>query len=209
MALYIDSADTVRISALWSSGVFAGVTTNPTIVARAGLTSADLGDLHRSLRELGVERIFMQVDARSDSLMHSSATDLRVLERVVVKVPATRSGIALAGQLARDGVEVLLTAVYDPVQAMIGRDLGLQWIAPYVGRITDNGGSGVGAVTAMQAMLASSGTRILAASLRSVDNITDLALAGVADFTVGVPLARSILDNDLTDRAVGEFNSAE
>ena len=209
IALYIDSADLGQITALWSSRVFTGVTTNPKILARAGLTSADHTTLHADLRALGVERIFMQVDARSESLMRTSAAGLRELDSVVVKIPATRAGITLARELVLDGVQVLLTALYHPVQALIACELGVQWIAPYVGRISDAGDSGVAVVTAMQGIVASTDTQILAASLRSVDCITELAVAGIADFTVATPLAAAMLDSELTRSATEEFNRAE
>src|SRR5690606_4250808 len=111
-------------------------------------------------------------------------------------------------KLVADGVRVLLTAVYHPVQAVAARDLGIQGVAPYVGRMTDAGRDGLGAVALMQQAIGSEPTRILAASLRSLDDVATLAAAGVPDFTLGASVARALVEDELTQRAVAEFEAA-
>lgn len=208
MALYIDAADRQLIEELWSSGVFAGVTTNPTILDRAGLGQRDVPDLYKWLTDLGVGTVYVQVVGRTRDEMLRSAEALRALGPLTVKVPATAAGLSAAGALVRDGAQVLLTAVYSPVQALMARDCGIQGVAPYVGRMTDAGRSGVESVIAMQQAIGTEPTRILAASLRSADDIARLAAAGVPDFTLGGALAQSVLDDELTRAAVDEFEAA-
>ena len=208
MALYIDAADRQLIEELWGSGVFAGVTTNPTILDRAGLGQRDVPDLYKWLTDLGVGTVYVQVVGRTREEMLRSADGLRALGPLTVKVPATAAGLSAAGALVRDGAQVLLTAVYHPVQALMARDCGIQGVAPYVGRMTDAGRSGVESVVAMQQAIGTEPTRILAASLRSADDITRLAAAGVPDFTLGGALAQSVLDDELTRAAVDEFEAA-
>jgi TalC/MipB family fructose-6-phosphate aldolase len=208
VALYIDAADRQLIEELWGSGVFAGVTTNPTILDRAGLGQRDVPDLYRWLTDLGVGTVYVQVVGRTRDEMLRSAEALRALGPLTVKVPATAAGFSAAGALVRDGAQVLLTAVYAPVQALMARDCGIQGVAPYVGRMTDAGRSGVESVVAMQQAIGTEPTRILAASLRSAEDIARLAAAGVPDFTLGAALARSVLDDELTRAAVDEFEAA-
>ena len=208
MALYIDSADRPLIAELWGSGVFAGVTTNPTILDRAGLGQRDVPDLYAWLTDLGVGTVFVQVLGRTRDEMLRAAEELRSMGPVTVKIPATAEGLSAAGVLVGEGAQVLLTAVYHPVQALMARDCGIQGVAPYVGRMTDAGRDGVASVIAMQQAIGREPTRILAASLRSGDDIASLAAAGVPDFTLGGPLARAVLDDELTSRAVEEFESA-
>lgn len=208
MALYIDSADRELITELWRSRVFAGVTTNPTILDRSGLGQRDVPQLYAWLTDLGVDRVFLQVLGQTSDDMRRSADSLRALGPVTIKVPATADGFSVARRLVEDGTPVLLTAVYHPVQALMARQCGIQGVAPYVGRMTDAGRSGVDSVIAMQQAIGSEPTRILAASLRTADDITRLAAAGVPDFTLGGDLARSVLDDDLTAAAVEEFEQA-
>ena len=208
MALYLDSADRRLIGDLWRTGVFAGVTTNPTILARSGLGQRDLPELYAWLTDLGVRTVYMQVLGRTRAEMLRSAEEIRSLGPVTVKVPATADGFAAARALVADGAQVLLTAVYHPVQALMARDCGIQGVAPYVGRMSDAGRNGVESVIAMQQAIGSAPTRILAASLRSADDVARLAAAGVPDFTLGGVLAQSVLDDDLTRKAVEEFETA-
>jgi transaldolase len=208
VALYIDSADRELIAELWPSGVFAGVTTNPTILDRAGLGQRDVPELYAWLTGLGVPTVYVQVLGRTCDEMLGAAEQTRALGPVTVKVPATAAGYAAARALVADGAQVLLTAVYHPVQALMARDCGIQGVAPYVGRMTDAGRDGVGSVIAMQQAIGAEPTRILAASLRSADDVARLAAAGVPDFTLGGPLARALLDDDLTRAAVDEFEAA-
>jgi TalC/MipB family fructose-6-phosphate aldolase len=207
VTLYIDAADRSLIEELWGSGVFAGVTTNPTILDRADLGQRDVPDLYRWLTDLGVGTVYLQVVGRTRDEMLRSAEELRALGPVIVKVPATPAGFAAAGTLVEEGAQVLLTVVYHPVQALMARDMGIQGVAPYVGRMTDAGRDGVGSVLAMQQAIGAEPTRILAASLRSADDITRLAAAGVPDFTLGAALARSVLDDELTRAAAEEFEA--
>jgi len=206
--LYIDSADRELIPELWSSGVFAGVTTNPTILDRAGLGQRDVPALYAWLTDLGVPTIYLQAVGRTRDEILRSAEGIRSLGPATVKVPATAGGLAAAGRLVQDGAQVLLTAVYHPVQAVMARDLGIQGVAPYVGRMTDAGRDGVASVTAMQQAIGTDPTRILAASLRSPDDIARLAAAGVPDFTLGGPVAQAVLADELTVAAVEEFEAA-
>lgn len=208
MAFYIDSADRALVEQLWPTGAFQGVTTNPTILARAGLGQADVPALHAWLTDLGVGTFYAQVVGTTTQAMLASAAELRALGAVTVKVPATTAGFRAAGSLVRDGAQVLLTAVYHPVQALVARDMGIQGVAPYVGRMSDAGRAGVSAVTQMQQAIGTEPTRILAASLRSVDDVAALAAVGVPDFTVGEAVARAMLDDALTVRAVEEFEAA-
>lgn len=208
MAFYIDSADRALIEELWPTGAFQGVTTNPTILARAGLGQADLPGLYDWLTGIGVRTFYAQVVGTTTEAMLTSATELRALGTLVVKVPATSAGFQAAGTLLRDGAQVLLTAVYHPVQALLARDMGIQGVAPYVGRMTDAGRPGVAAVTQVQQAIGTEPTRVLAASLRSVDDIAALAAVGVPDFTVGEAVARAMLNDELTLRAVEEFEAA-
>jgi transaldolase len=142
VALYIDSADRPLIAELWSSGVFAGVTTNPTILDRSGLGQGDVPELYAWLTDLGVGTVFVQVLGRTRDDMLRSAGELRSMGPVTVKIPATAAGFSAAGELVDEGAQVLLTAVYHPVQALMARDRGIQGVAPYVGRMTGRRGVG-------------------------------------------------------------------
>lgn len=205
--LYIDSADRAHIAPLLATGLFAGVTTNPTILDRAGLTAADLPDLAAWARDHGAARFFAQATGGSVDAQRASAAAIAGLgDDVVVKVVATPDGLTVARELADAGREVLVTAVYHPAQQLLAEAAGAAFIAPYVGRATAQGRDGVELVRRMAAVSAGA-TRILAASLRTADGVVDVFAAGAHDATLAPAVADEMLRDELTLGAAHDFET--
>ncbi|MFI0424719.1 transaldolase family protein [Spongiactinospora sp. 9N601] len=208
MALYVDSADRSAVEPLLATGLFAGITTNPALLGRAGLSDADLPAVYQWATAAGAAKVFMQTLGTTQEEILASANRLRDLgPRAVVKIPATRAGFAAARLLTARQVPVLITAVYHAAQALFADAAGARYIAPYVGRMTDQGRNGVEQAIAMQRLLAGKGTRVLVASLRGPDDVAALAAAGVPDFALGAPLCEALLADELTLAAAAEFEA--
>jgi TalC/MipB family fructose-6-phosphate aldolase len=209
MALYVDSADRAAVEPLLATGLFAGIATNPTLLARAGLSQADLGAFYEWGVERGAGTVFMQtLGTTVDDVLDSGRQLRKIGLRVVVKVPATRAGLTAARALADEDVPVLVTAVYHPTQALLAAAAGARFIAPYVGRMTDNDRDGVASASLIQKIVGDSGPRVLVASLRTVEDVAALAGDGVTDFALNPEIAARMLADELTDRAAAEFEAA-
>jgi len=209
MRLYLDTADRAAAEPLLATGVFAGLTTNPTILDRAGLGAADIADVHRWARAAGAAEVFLQTWGSDMAAMVDRGHRLRELgEDVVVKVPASREGAAACARLSADGIPTLLTAIYTPAQVMIAAAVGATYVAPYLGKLDENGRDGIATVTAMQEMLdaSNSDTKILLASVREVGSMVTLARRGVQCYTIGVALAEALFDDELTAAAIAVFD---
>lgn len=207
--LYVDSADTDRVSSLLAAGVVHGVTTNPTILERGGRTAAEIPDLYARWTEEGAREIFFQTWGGDTAAFLRNAEGIRALgERVVVKVPATRDGFAAASALVRDGATVLVTAVYTVGQALACASIGVQYIAPYLGRMRDAGIDGDAVIARMQEVFVGSSSNVLAASLRSPEDITGLRLAGVPYFTAAPDVIEQLLFHEVSDGSAAEFDAA-
>lgn len=207
--LYVDSADVDRVSSLLAAGVVHGVTTNPTILERGGRTAAEIPELYARWAGEGAREIFFQTWGDDTSSLLRNAEGIRALgDRVVVKVPATRDGFAAASALVRDGATVLVTAVYSVAQALVCASIGAQYIAPYLGRMRDAGIDGDAVIARMQEMCAGSDSNVLAASLRSPDDITGLRLAGVPYFTAAPDVIEQMLFHGVSDSSSAEFDAA-
>lgn len=205
--LYLDSADRSELAPLLETGLFAGITTNPTILHRAGLTGDDVDDLVEWARDHSAGRFFAQATGASVDDLRRSALRLAELgDDVVVKLCATAEGLQVARELTRDGRPVLITAVYHPAQMLLAEAASAEFIAPYVGRADDNGRDGIGLVRQMAA-LSNGATRILAASLRSPSAVADAAAAGAHDLTMAPAVAATALGDDLTLAAAAEFEA--
>ncbi len=207
--LYVDSADVERVGALLASGVVRGVTTNPTILERGGRTAAEIPELYARWVAEGAQEVFFQTWGGDAASFLRNAETIRALgDRVAVKVPATAEGFAAASALVRDGATVLVTAVYSVAQALAAASIGAQYIAPYLGRLRDAGLDGDTLITRMQAVCVDSDTNVLAASLRSAEDIVALREAGVPYFTAAPDVIEQMLFHPVSDSSAAEFDAA-
>jgi transaldolase len=207
--IYVDSAEAGAIQRALASGFVYGVTTNPTLLRRAGLRAAAVPDLARLAVGQGAGELHLQVYASDTAGMLEDAAFLHGLDpaRVVVKIPATAPGYAAAGRLTRQGVRVTLTAVYTVRQAILAGGAGAAYIAVYVGRMRDAGMDAEGLVGQMQRALNAAGDRveILAASIRDPAEVETLAGLGVATVTLPPAILERLLDSPATDAAAAAF----
>jgi TalC/MipB family fructose-6-phosphate aldolase len=211
MRLYLDTADRASAEDWLGTGLFEGVTTNPTILQRSGLGVSAAPDIHAWATEAGAKQVFFQAWGLSVSELVERGHELRMLgPEVVVKLVASRAGASACAQLSRDGVPTLLTAVYAPAQALVAAAAGADFIAPYLGKLDDAGRDGVRDVIAMQDVLRGSGsdTEILLASIRNVSSMVKLARHGIRCFTMNPAVAQGLFADELTAAAVVVFEDA-
>ena len=211
MRLYLDTADRDAAESLLATGLFAGVTTNPTILQRASKGVADVRDIYRWAIDAGAREVFFQAWGEDPATLIERGQQLRDLGReVVVKFVATRAGSTACAALAARGVPTLLTAIYDPGQAMIAAAAGATYIAPYLGRLNDAGRQGIAEVVAMHELLVATGstTKVLLASIRSVPDMVALARHGVECFTMAPAVAEQFFTDPTTAEAARTFEEA-
>jgi transaldolase len=209
--LFLDSADPKAWAQLWPLGLFHGITTNPTLIRRAGQAcdSEGLRDLVRTAEAIGCPELHLQAwgDTEADLLHCGQALLALAPERIVIKLPLTEPGLRAANLLVAAGERVTLTACYSAPQALAAAALGATYVAPYLGRINDDGRDGCGEVITMAHCLRAleSPTRLLVASLRSLADLTRLAVEGVETFTLSPQLAQQLWRHNATEAAVAQF----
>lgn len=211
LRLYLDTADIPTWQRLLPTGMFYGVTTNPKLLYQENIpcTVDNLAHLAEAAFDLGAQEIHLQVWGEDTAAMLQLGREIAAIDaRVSVKVPITPAGIVCARQLIAAGSRVTLTAVHSANQMLIAIAQGAAYAAPYLGRMNDAGLNGLDELRAMQQMAEHSGsaTRILAASIRQLSDLTALAAAGLDTFTLLPPLVDELLANELTHRAAAEFN---
>jgi len=211
---FLDTADVAEWEALLPLGMFHGVTTNPTLLERAGVacTVEACRQLAVTAGALGVEEIMFQAWGATTEAMVDQGLRLASIEpaRVTVKVPVTAAGTAAAAELVQRGVRVCLTACYGREQALVAASVGAEYLAPYLGRMDDAGKDGMAECRAMQATVDGLGstTRIFVASIRTPDQLASLAAAGLDSFTFSPAIARALFDVPLTVAAAAAFEDA-
>jgi transaldolase len=207
--LFVDSAQTDEVEELLVDGLIHGVTTNPTILERANLSPREMPRLYSLWEQQGAQEIFFQSWGDDiETLMQHAREILALGPRVVVKIPATFVGFAAASKLVADGAPVLMTAVYNPAQAVAAASIGARYIAPYLGRLNDSGIDGVSLIAKMQSLISGTGTNVLAASVRSPSDIVDLASEGVTLFTAAPAVLRQAFQDTVSDSSAHEFDAA-
>lgn len=208
MKLYIDSADLAVARPLLATGVFEGITTNPTILRRHGVSDDVRADWLAQAFDAGAKIVWQQTWGRDLAELTRNAERLMAIDdRVALKVPATRDGYTLASKVSSTGHPVLLTATYSPLQIAMAAAAGIPYCAPYLGRLNDTGANGLDIIKQMQDVLFGTGseTELVVASIRRPDDIPTLAALGVSHVTIGDKVLMTMFDNDLTAAAIDIF----
>lgn len=207
VAFYIDSAERGAVEPLLATGLFAGVTTNPAILDKAGLGTSDVPDVIGWATDAGAQRVFAQVWGGSAAEMIDRGETWRALsDRLVVKVPYSRAGIEAAGVLSQGG-EVLVTAIHDACQVLPVAISGAAFLAPFLARMDAAGRDGLAETLALQQAISATGARlqVLAGSVRRPAQILALAQGGVQNVTFGPAVWDRFFADDITRAAVENF----
>ncbi|MCP9780031.1 MULTISPECIES: transaldolase family protein [Cyanobium] len=213
LRLFLDSADPKAWQQWLASGLFHGVTTNPTLLRRAAqpCTLDSLAALSRTALAHGIAELHLQAWGATTADMLRCGQELAALApgRIAVKLPVTKQGAAVARELVGAGIAVTFTACYEPHQVLIAAALGVAYIAPYLGRIQDQGRNGLAEVVTMQRCLAGLGSsvRLLVASLRQPSELSHLAAEGLNTFTISPALATELFGSEATTAASVQFES--
>ncbi len=214
LKLLLDSANPKYWEELFPSGIFSGITTNPTLLKNANQPCciSSLESLVKQAESLGCHEIHLQAWGENEESLIETGLKLAKLEskklKVFVKIPTTFIGCKATKVLIRKNISITLTACYEPKQILIAESLNASYIAPYLGRIGDTGINGLAEVIKMQEILngTNSNCKLLVASLRDLNEITKLASQGVDVFTINPELALKIFNSPDSDKASSQFN---
>lgn len=207
--LLIDSADVDDVARAAALGYVAGVTTNPSLVARAG---GEPETLVRAL--LGAARgpLFYQPASSDAAVARDEARRMFDLApgRVVVKLPARRDFFTLAAELGRAGVPCAMTAVYAPAQALLAAECGCRWVIPYVDRAARLAPDAPRVVPRLAAVVARAAARprILAASLKTPEQVVEAIVDGADAVTAPLAVIEALSEHPLSAGAIAEFDDA-
>lgn len=206
MRFFLDSADIDEIRRAAGWGVIDGVTTNPSLVAKSGG-----GDLHSLIREIAgivdgpVSAEVISLDA--EGMVAEGRVLARIAPNVAVKIPMTKDGMTACSRLAREGVDVNVTLVFSPQQALLAASAGAAFVSPFVGRLDDIGEDGTGLVADIAEVFDIHGieTEIISASIRHPRHVIDSALAGADIATVPLNVLEKCFYHPLTESGIKKF----
>jgi fructose-6-phosphate aldolase 2 len=208
MKLFIDDANLEAIREINEYYPIDGVTTNPSILAKA---NKDPRETLTAIREIiGEDKIiFAQaVDLSFEGMLEDARMIVKFLgKNTVVKLPSTPTGFKAMMALKKEGIPTCGTVVYTPMQAYLAAKAGASYAAPYVNRIDNMGYDGVGVVKTIQNIFENNGMEceVLAASFKNSQQVLELAEYGVGSATCSADVIKAFVKNSAIDDAVQAF----
>ena len=207
MKFFVDSANIEEITKLKDLGLADGVTTNPSLILKAG---RNFQSIAKDICELIEGPVSLEVSSSSIDQMRAEAEKLRFIsENVVVKLPMTWNGLKVCRDLANSGIKVNMTLCFTANQAILAAKAGAEFVSPFVGRLDDTKIDGVGLIKEIRTIYDnySFRTKILAASIRSLEHIKNCAIAGAEAVTAPPAILRELVSHPLTDKGLEIFLS--
>ncbi len=204
---YLDSVDIQQIARLNKCLPIKGVTTNPSILSRAktGVNSSLSAIV--DILDPGA-RFHVQVVSETVDEIMAEARQLAILPfDIVVKIPATETGLAAIKQIKHTEIEVLATAIYSTQQGFLAALAGADYLAPYVNRMDSLGGDGLLVVEELQHLLDVYGFDccLLPASFKNSRQALEVLKLGVGAITLPVDVAEQMLFHPAVDSAINNF----
>ena len=208
MELYIDDANIEAIERLIDLYPIDGVTTNPSILAKAKKDPKEI--LNEIRKIIGEDRIlFVQaLPLTAEGMIEDARTIVKELgNNTIVKIPSIPEGFKAIRELKKEGIRTCGTVVYTPLQAYLAAKAGASYVAPYVNRIDNMGYDGVSVVKKIQNILENNAfdCKILAASFKNSNQVLELCEYGVGAATCAPDVIENFVKNAAIDKAVDDF----
>ena len=205
MKFFVDTADTAESADLAATGLLDGVTTNPSLIARAG---KDFIEVTREICGLVEGPVSAEVVALDhDGMMREAEVLRRIADNVCIKVPLTIDGLKTCKALTGDGTMVNVTLCFSAAQALLAAKAGATFVSPFVGRHDDNGFDGMALIGDIRQIYDNYdfGTEILVASVRHGIHVLEAAKIGADVMTAPAAVIRGLFRHVLTDKGIEGF----
>jgi transaldolase len=206
MKFFVDTADVNEIKELAATGLLDGVTTNPSLVAKA---KRDFKEIIAEICAVVPGPVSAEVAATDvDGMLKEGRVLAKIANNVTVKVPLTWDGLKACRALSGDGTMVNVTLCFSANQALLAAKAGATFISPFIGRIDDAGQDGMDLIREIRTIYdnyADLKTQILAASIRNVLHVKQAAMIGADVATVPPSVLRALVHHPLTDKGLEAF----
>lgn len=204
MRLFLDTAELSEVEQGVRWGVISGVTTNPTLIAKAGQDhKTQVQKICGLVGDVSAEC----VTEKSDDLIAEGREIATWHKNVIVKVPLTQDGIAAGKVLVGEGIRINVTLCFSVNQALLAAEIGAYIISPFVGRLDDINEDGIALVRDIVSAYRQQEvkTKVLSASLRGPLHVSQSALAGADIGTMPLKVLESMFHHPLTDAGLARF----
>ena len=209
MKFFIDTANLDQIREAQALGILDGVTTNPSLMAKEGITGAENIINHYiaicNIVDGDVSAEVIAIDY--DGMIREGEALAKLHPQIVVKIPMIREGIKAIKYFADNGIRTNCTLVFSAGQALLAAKAGATYVSPFIGRLDDVSTDGLGLIQEIRLIYDNYGfeTQILAASIRHTMHIMDCAKLGADVMTGPLKAIDGLLNHPLTDIGLEKF----
>lgn len=205
MRFFIDTANVEEIKKANRMGFIAGVTTNPSLVAKEG---RDFNEVIQEITSIVDGPISGEVvSLEADEMIAEGRVIAKIHPNMVVKIPMTGEGLAAVKVLTEEGIKTNVTLVFSATQALLAARAGATYVSPFLGRLDDIGDDGLVLIRDIADIFEIHGipTEIISASVRHPIHVIECAKAGADIATVPFKVFEQMLKHPLTDSGIDKF----
>lgn len=205
MKIFMDTAEVSEIAAMADLGIVYGVTTNPSLIAKSGRSQAEVIPEICRIVPGPVSAEVISTDCAG--MVYEAHQLAQIADNIVVKIPCTAEGLKAVKILSAEGIKTNVTLVFSLAQALLSANAGASYVSPFIGRMEDIGENGIQLVCDMVKVFQQYKfkTEIIAASIRNIDHVNHVMMAGVQIATIPTKVLEQMLLHPLTDKGLAAF----
>ena len=209
MKFFVDTANLKEIEEAQSLGILDGVTTNPSLMVKEGITgNKNIINHYKKICEIVTGDVSAEVISTDFDGIVKEGKELAALhEQIVVKVPMISEGIKAIKYFSENGIKTNCTLIFSAGQALLAAKAGATYVSPFIGRLDDISTDGIDLIAQIREIYDNYmfGTEILAASVRHPMHIIQCAEIGADVMTGPLSAITALLNHPLTDSGLAKF----
>ncbi|MDG5787344.1 fructose-6-phosphate aldolase [Evansella sp. AB-P1] len=208
MKFFIDTANIEEIKEAYDLGILAGVTTNPSLVAKEGVDFHDrLKEITSVVTEGSVSAEVIALDAKG--MIEEGKELAAIAPNITIKVPMTLEGLKAVKTFSELNIKTNVTLIFSANQALLAARAGATYVSPFLGRLDDIGHDGLELISKIAEIFDLHGisSEIIAASIRHPQHVTESALRGAHIATIPLKVIQQLVKHPLTDAGIDKFLS--
>jgi|TARA_A100001388_G_C28762464_1_gene498602 transaldolase len=208
MKIFLDCSDAELVRTYYETGLVDGVTTNPSLMLKAGKNPKDvykeISDIFPFHASISAE----VVGETAEDMLDMAEDLIDIGPNITIKVPCTPQGLKACKELSEDEVNVNVTLIFSAAQAILAAKAGATYVSPFVGRVFDQSFDGIGLIEEISDIFATHGakTQVLAASIRETYQVAQAFKVGADICTIPSKVFESMFQHVLTDKGLDIFD---
>ncbi|XOV94169.1 MAG: fructose-6-phosphate aldolase [Bacteroidota bacterium] len=209
MQFFIDTANLDEIKEAYDLGILDGVTTNPSLMAKEGITGhANIINHYKTICNLVDDNVSAEVISTDFETMVKEGKELaKIDDKIVVKIPMIKDGVKAIKALTSEGIRTNCTLIFNAGQAILAAKAGASYVSPFIGRLDDISADGIALIEQIVLIYDNYDfeTEVLAASLRHTMHLIQCAEVGADVVTCPLNVIVGLLKHPLTDSGLEKF----